>query len=234
LSNRSFYLFQLQKIDRRKDQINTRMTQIQALIGDQQAFSAASASYNGALSALQDLGDRFTALEKKNTEKRLKMEISEASLYGGAVKNPKELTDLQTEIASLKSFLKSLENDQLELMILMEDQQLKTDQAQKTLETIIASQESSHKQLIEENQLLLNELERLKLERSAIEQQLSPESIALYDALRKSKKGNAVAGVEDQCCSICGSQLTAADVQHAKSSSQIVFCPSCGRILYAD
>lgn len=234
MSNRSFYLFQLQKIDRRKDQINLRMAQMQALIGDQQAFSDATAAHNAALSELQDLGDRFSSLEKKSTEKRLKMEISEASLYGGVVKNPKELTDLQAEIASLKSVLKTLENDQLELMILMEDQQQKTDRTQKALDTIIASQESNHKQLFQENQLLINELERLKLERSAIEQQLNPESIALYDTLRKSKKGNAVAGVEDGCCSICGSQLTAAEVQHAKSSSQILFCPSCGRILYAD
>ena len=234
MSNQSFYLFQLQKIDHRADQIQARMNQIQSLIGDQKALTDADLSYQTALSALQELQNNLALLEKKSIEKRLKMEISESSLYGGKIKNPKELTDLQQEIASLKASLTQLENEQLELMLQIEEQQQTVNTSKEVLEATISRQETSHHQWIEENQKLVIEVDRSRLERDAIVQQLKPESISLYDSLRKTKKGLAVAGVEDQCCTICGSQLTPAEVQQAKSSLQILLCPSCGRILYAD
>ncbi|MFN2235225.1 MAG: C4-type zinc ribbon domain-containing protein [Anaerolineales bacterium] len=47
------------------------------------------------------------------------------------------------------------------------------------------------------------------------------------------RAGVAVAKVEDRACKACGSTLTASLNQAARSPSQIVFCDSCGRILYA-
>jgi len=119
-------------------------------------------------------------------------------------------------------------------MIHLEDQQSKVDQDKSLLDAALDEAKLSHAQFIHEQKELLKTSERLKLERQAIVQQILPESLALYETLRKSKKGVAVSGVEDQCCTICGSQLTPAEIQQAKSSLQIARCPSCGRILYAD
>jgi len=148
------------------------MNQIQSLIGDQKALTDADLSYQTALSALQQLQNNLALLEKKSIEKRLKMEISESSLYGGKIKNPKELTDLQQEIASLKASLTQLENEQLELMLQIEEQQQTVNTSKEVLDATISRQETSHHQWIEENQKLVIEVDRSRLERDAIVQQL--------------------------------------------------------------
>ena len=234
MSNQSFYLYQLQKIDRRLDQINTRIVQIDAQLANDATLAAARVELDSSTRVLNDLNDRLTQIEKKSAEKRVKIEISEASLYGGKVQNPKELSGLQQEIASLKSTLSNLENDQLELMLGSEEQQEAVNRKKTDLDDAISKNQAENQNLYAEKNALLTERIRLGTERAAITQQIRPESISMYESLKKVKKGIAVASIEEQCCTICGSQLTPAECQMAKSSSQFTLCPSCGRILYAD
>jgi len=234
LGNQSFYLFQLQKIDRRLDQINTRISQIDSLLAHDQALADVQSDFNSSVRELNDINDHLATVEKRSAEKRVKIEISESSLYGGKVHNPKELSDLQLEIASLKSALQKLENDQIELMVASEEHQSLVDKKNTLLELAMSKNHSENENLYHEKNDLLNEISRTGTERSAITQQIKPEILTQYESLKKLKRGIAVAGIEEQCCTICGSQLTPAECQMAKSSTQITLCPSCGRILYAD
>ena len=58
--------------------------------------------------------------EAEVEKQRIKIEQTEASLYGGHVHNPKELQDLQKDVASLKRHLETLEERQLEAMLVVE------------------------------------------------------------------------------------------------------------------
>ena len=234
MGNQSFYLFQLQKIDRRLDQINSRISQIESLLAHDQALADVQSDFNSSVRELNDINDHLATVEKRSAEKRVKIEISESSLYGGKVHNPKELSDLQLEIASLKSALQKLENDQIELMVASEEHQSLVDKKNTLLELAMSKNHSENENLYHEKNDLLNEISRTGTERSAITQQIKPEILTQYESLKKLKRGIAVAGIEEQCCTICGSQLTPAECQMAKSSTQITLCPSCGRILYAD
>ncbi|MGZ9220523.1 MAG: C4-type zinc ribbon domain-containing protein [Anaerolineales bacterium] len=40
--------------------------------------------------------------------------------------------------------------------------------------------------------------------------------------------------MSDGSCAACGTTLTPSQQQIARSTSQLIYCPSCGRILYAD
>jgi len=106
LGNQSFYLYQLQKLDRQLEQIQTRNLQIQQILDNNQAVQAAQNEYEASIGELNRLSSDLSDLEMRSKEKRVKIELSESSLYGGSVKNPRELSDLQQEIASLKSSLK--------------------------------------------------------------------------------------------------------------------------------
>jgi len=79
---------------------------------------------------------------------------------------------------------------------------------------------------------LQKELEKLGTERAVIAQTLSPEQTGIYDQLRQQRRGVAVASIVENACDACGSQLTLAQVQSERGASQLVRCPSCGRILY--
>lgn len=234
MGNQSFYLFQLQKIDRRLDQIGQRIGQIETQINNSEVVTTIRGEFDSSVGVLNDLNRQLGAVEQKAAEKRVKIEISESSLYGGKVQNPKELADLQQEIASLKLNLKNLENEQFDLMVGSEEQQAVVDKKKLALDQALEKNLTDNQQLFAEKNALLAEISKTNTERAAITQQINPESLSLYESLKKAKKGFAVAGIEEQCCTACGSQLTPAECQRAKSSSQITLCPSCGRILYAD
>ncbi len=84
-----------------------------------------------------------------------------------------------------------------------------------------------------EKSQLQKDIERLQAERAPIASQIHPEPMQIYDRLRRQKKGLAVAGIVDSCCTGCGSTLTQAEWQAARSPQQITYCPFCGRLLYA-
>ena len=90
------------------------------------------------------------------------------------------------------------------------------------------------KSLDEERAIKQKDLERYNAERIAAVNSLDPGLIAMYGELREEKKGVAVALVHEGACSACGTTLTPAQEQNARSASKITNCPTCGRILYVN
>lgn len=136
------------------------------------------------------------------------------------------------ESEALKRYITQLEDEQLEAMI-----------AHETAEEDMKNSENNLKQikglLIQENAVLMGEqsklkeaLDRLIREKEAVLQSIPPQNQSLYNQLRERKRGSAVAPVSDGGCGICGQAMTPADLQTLRSSSGLVFCASCGRILY--
>lgn len=233
MTNQSFYLFQLQKIDSRSDKIDKRRKEIKAILSNHDSLASAEAEANKAQNRLTITSNELVKVETSNRDKRVKIEQSESSLYSGSVKNPKELSDLQLEIASLKKSLVNIENDQLNLMVQLETQQNDVVEYQNRLTLEQAKFAEQNSQALGELSALEAELSRFSAERTAILHQILPEYLSLYEKIRSSKKGIAVTSVDEQSCAICGAELTPSECQQARSSTQMAFCPSCGRILYA-
>jgi predicted nucleic acid-binding Zn-ribbon protein len=162
----------------------------------------------------------------------MKIEQDESSLYSGKMHNPKELQDLQKEVASLKRFLTTLEDRQLEIMIQVEEAEGVSNVAKADLDKVQARMVEQNAQFTAEKSKLLKDKDRLEVERQAAYNALSSQEQDLYNQLRKSRRGIAVTRIVDRTCTACGSTLTPALVQAANSPSQIVRCPSCNRILY--
>lgn len=231
--NQSFHLFQLQKIDSQLDNLNKRIHEIDGIIaGDrsvveaQDALSAAKANHQKARHHLSECEDRVSS-------KRIKIEQSEANLYSGSIKNPKELQDLQMEIGSLKRHLADLEDLLLEAMLAMEDAENELKNAESNLEKATANSLMQHSTLNGERDQLIKLREKLATERGLTVEQITPENLEIYLRLRKTKKGAIVVQVEDGTCAGCGSTLPPAEWQASRSPLKITFCSSCGRILYS-
>ena len=75
--------------------------------------------------------------------------------------------------------------------------------------------------------------EKLILERDASINSIRPDDLEKYNKLRKLKRGFAVASISEGACTACGATLPPAEWQAARSPYKIVYCSSCGRILYA-
>jgi uncharacterized protein len=227
-------LYRLQQVDSQIDQIQARQKWIQDTLQNDVSLRAASQVFAAAGSKFND-SSRLLRLSEAEVEKqRTKIEQTEASLYGGSVRNPKELQDLQKDIVSLKKYLETLEERELEAMLKAETDEKELEASKVDLERTQTKVNDQNRDLSLENESLSKDLERLHRERDAVIGNLSSSSVALYDQLRKQRRGLAVTTVNDSACSACGTTLTPAQQQSARSTSQLFNCPSCGRILYAN
>lgn len=232
MTNPSFHLFQLQKLDLRIDQITNRLATIDESIRHNPACQQASDSLTKCEKEVQQKNSEISDLETSAKAKSIKIQQSESALYSGTNKNPKELSDLQKEIASLRSALSSLEEQQFSRLTEFEDLNSKLSEAKVHYDSIFSEWQNSNQSLILETEQINKEKDKLVSERDAILGQISQDHISLYEKLRISKIRIAVASVEDESCTICGSEITAADIQKARSSMALITCHSCGRILY--
>lgn len=228
-----FKLYRLQQIDSQLDRVNSRLAEIEAALCEDEALRRAQQKTADALAALETERKALRQAEQAVTEQRIKIEQTEATLYGGKVRNPKELQDLQSEVAALKRYRSVLEDRQLEHMLAVEELEEVHQAAQAEQTAVQAEFDQKHRELVAERETLQHERARIESERQAAASSIPAEDLALYEQLRKQRRGVAVSKVTDKSCSACGSMLSAAQLHAALSPSQITRCATCGRILYA-
>lgn len=227
-------LYRLQQVDSQIDQIQARLRTIQQTLENDVELRSAQERFAIAETQYKD-AERTLKLSESEVEKqRIKIEQTEASLYGGRVQNPKELQDLQKDIVSLKRHLETLEERELEAMITIENQDKELEITKNELERVRSNLKDQNRDLTRESESLLKELERLNSERQAVVTDIANQALSAYEQLRKQKRGIAITTIADNSCEACGTTLTPSQQQNARSTSQLFHCPTCGRILFAN
>jgi uncharacterized protein len=226
-------LYRLQQVDSQIDGIQSRQQWIRETLQNDVKLQAATQAFAAAENKHKETSRALKQTETEVETQRIKIEQTEASLYGGRVQNPKELQDLQKDVVSLKKHLETLEERELEAMVLVETAEQELQAAKSELEQTQTNVKEQNRDLSTENEALEKDLERLKHERNAILSDLEKSAITMYDQIRKQRRGIAVAAISDSACAACGTTLTLSMQQSARSTTQLFTCPTCGRILYA-
>ena len=230
----SLGLYRLQQVDRQIDSARAKLGSVRKTLENDTELQEA---LNRVIKTQTENHHAQNSMKNSEAEvdaQKIKIEQAESSLYGGRVQNPKELQDLQKDVASLKKYLIALEERQLETMLTAESAENVLQDAKTELEKIQARLGNEHKNLIADQTSISIELEQLAEEREAA---LGPIEINLFQAyenLRQQKRGVAVTEIRDNACTSCGTTLNAALQQNARSQKQLAYCSSCGRILYAN
>ncbi len=227
-------LYRLQQTDSQMDRARARLQAILNLLENDEAIRQQEEQHRQAKERLHACQAELRQAEAAVQQQRIKIEQAEAALYAGAIKNPKELQDLQNDVAALKRRLTVLEERQLEAMLALEQAEQDFAAAEQTWQTAQAEWSQKTGDLRSEQAALQKELEKLATERLGIAQTISQEHIQLYEELRSERRGVAIAGIAENACEACGAQLTPAQAQAVRLAAQIVRCPSCGRILYGN
>lgn len=230
--SQSLNLYRLQKLDSMIDGIKSRLTDIEQALSDDQHLKQAKKRFEKAQAEAKKRRILLNQIEDKVEAQRLKRKKTQDSLFSGKIKNPKELQDLQMESEAIKRYIAQLEDEQLEAMIVYESAEQAEKQAEKDLTQAKGTTAEENAALLGEQTQKEEELKRLLREKEAVLQAIPAENLKLYQQLRITKRGSAVVAVSDNGCSICGQSLTPADLQSIRSSNKLVFCPSCGRILF--
>jgi predicted nucleic acid-binding Zn-ribbon protein len=227
-------LYRLQQVDSQIDQIQARLNAIQQTLENDAVLRAANEQFMAADTNHREAEHSLEIRESEVEKQQIKIQQTEASLYGGKVHNPKELQDLQKDILSLKRYLETLEERQLEAMLAVEEAEKELQIANTDLERVRSNLKDQNKDLTKESETLHRDLERLNSERQAVVTDIATQALNVYDQLRKQKRGIAITTVTDNSCEACGTTLTASQQQTARTTSQLFHCPTCGRILFAN
>jgi uncharacterized protein len=226
-------LFRLQQVDSRISQVEARLSKVRETLENNSELRSAHDKVAAAQMEQQDAERSRRDAEQDARSQQIKIQQAESSLYGGSVHNPKELQDLQAEVASLKKHLATLEERELEAMLNAETAEASLHSVEHGLQQTESRFEDEHRKLIDDQDALIRDLTSLQAERQAAIGAIPAEMLSVYEGLRQQRRGVAVAEVSDNSCRACGTTLTAAVQQSARHNLQLVHCPSCGRILYA-
>jgi uncharacterized protein len=230
--NQTLSLYRLQQIDLQIDRLQARLRTIQEILDDNAEMCHLDEELKAVEARYQNVEQELKRAEMNVESQHIKIEQTQASLYGEKSHSPKELQDLQNDLASLKRHLISLEDRQIEAMQASETTEAELQSARAKLLVGQGGQAEKFRGLRLEQDALKNDLERFFVERNAVAGAVPPTELGLYDQLRQQRRGIAVAVIGENSCGACGSNLSLAQIQSARSSGQMTRCPSCGRILY--
>lgn len=225
-------LYRLQQVDSRMDQIRARLRSIRETLENDLELRAATDALSAAETLYKQAHSALKQSEAEVEKQSIKIQQTETSLYGGNIHNPKELQDLQADAASLKKHLGTLEERELEAMLRVEDAEQSLQSAKARLAGVQSNLKGQTLELAKESDTLNRDLELLESERRATVSNMDESALKTYEQLRRQKRGVAVATLNEDTCSACGTTLTASQQQGARSA-QFFHCPTCGRIVYS-
>ena len=224
-------LYKLQTTDLDIEETTQALQNVESQLGESEELVAARTRVN-------DLKDRLHRLEASLKEAewdidkvQTKMKPLEEKLYGGTVKNPKELSSLEKEVGFLRESKRKAEDRALEIMTDLEDLQGEIAEASAAFAAVETAWKARQEELQGERKRLSDHLGLAERTRQSLVGQISQESLQTYEGLRRMRKGRAVAPVEQNTCQGCWVTLPMQEVTRARTSPSLSFCSSCGRIL---
>ena len=225
-------LVQLQEVDTELAAARRRLAEVEAALADRSVLEAPQRAVEEGRRAAKAARQKQESLEFELGRVEEKRRRAETKLYGGAVKNPRELADLQAKVASLKRRKEKLEDDLLEAMVEREEVEARLAEAEAHLAEVQAAWEAEHDRLEMEAVELRGRIPVLEERAAALSAKLPPSVLASYRHLLRRKNGIAVAHLQGESCSICGT-LVPPRTRQAVRAGEEAYCDSCGRLLVA-
>ena len=225
-------LYRLQMVDTEWTAKQERLTQVEEALGETQDLLLAREAAAETEQALQELKKRLHALELDVSSVAGKLKANQERLYGGKVRNPKELSGLQEEAGALRRRRSELEDQELELMIEMEAQEAELAERQARLHQIEAGWREDQERMQAEKDRLSLELHELDEEREAMRAPIPPRDLADYDDLRQRYGGVGIAMLRGGICQVCGVDVPTGVAGAVARGEGRHYCPVCNRLLY--
>ena len=224
-------LFDLQETDLALDRARARLREIEEVMQESEELVEARQARAEKEEVLGGFRARQKDIEWEVDEVRAKATEMVAKLYGGTVRNPKELSDLDTDVRLLKGQASKREDALLGLMEEAEAAEAEFRAADSTYTQMEAAWQANRKELLGEKAGIEPEMTRLEAQRTRQVAAIDRASLGLYELLRERRGGQAVAHVERGMCQGCRITLPMSVLQKARAGIGLVQCVSCERIL---
>jgi predicted nucleic acid-binding Zn-ribbon protein len=230
--NKAKQLYELQEVDVDIEHKTQALTQVRSRLGKDDDLVAARAALDTEKKRLADLEHQQKTEEWELNELGAKISAVEKKLYGGSVKNPRELTPFQQDLEILKTQRGEREDKLLALMMDVESLQQDVRFKKSEFEKIEREWHENQQKLSQQQTELETELAQLQQTRNMLASQIDSEILGLYEEVRWAKQGQAVAKVMQGRCQGCRISLPVSDQQKARMGQELAQCSNCGRILF--
>lgn len=225
-------LYALQEIDSAIEAAKASLAAVEEQLGESEELIAGRQAVEERRDALEGVSRQQRELEWQVDDLRSRLSGVEDKLYGGSVRNPKELASVQEEANILKGQLRRREDELLDLMVRGEERQAALREAEGSLAEVDGRWRQEQMELAREKERLEGELAGLEERRGRQSGLIDARVLALYDNLWERRQGRAVVKVERGMCGGCRISLPMTVLQKARSGVDVVQCVSCERILY--
>ena len=229
---RTQQLYELQMADLEIDEKTEELARVESQLQEPEWLLEARERLGATREKLVSLRKRQRELEYSSDDLRLKIAEFEKKLYGGSVRNPKELSSLQQEADVLKKKRSEVEDSLLGLMLELEELEQESGAEISELDQLESRWRGEHEQLDAERERLSQALAKLGERRAILVERIPESDYRLYAALRKERAGKAISRVERSMCTGCRITMSSREIQRARTSPEPVRCGSCGRVLY--
>jgi predicted nucleic acid-binding Zn-ribbon protein len=225
-------LYILQEMDIEIQAKQAALDDVEARLGESEELEETRREVEETRHRLRETQKKQREAEWVVEEIRAKLQPLEEKLYGGTVKNPKELVGFKQDVDSLKARQRELEDRDLEAMSAVEEVEKALAEAERRLLDMETGWQAEQESLRRQRGVLRQEIQELEQRRSGQEATIEAETIRQYESLRALHQGRAVAKVERGICQGCRITLPMHVLQRARRGNHLVQCTSCERILY--
>jgi predicted nucleic acid-binding Zn-ribbon protein len=208
------------------------LPEVAAVEAAAEAERAFSADVVRAETEVRDLGREVKRLEADVETVRARETKDQRLLDSGSV-SPKELTNLQHELESLKRRQSDLEDQELELMQRLEDAEATLAAAQQNLEQARADRERAEQVRDDALADIADGTKRHEAARTEVAAGISAPLLSLYDRIRAQTGTTGAAMLQARACQGCRLELYGNELAAVRNADphEVVRCENCGRIL---
>jgi predicted nucleic acid-binding Zn-ribbon protein len=226
-------LWRLQEIDSALDARRATVEEAQSRIGESEQIAELRAALAEKVAAQRAAESAQKDLELQADDLRGKIAPAEEKLYSGAIKNPKELADLQHDIDQHKRQLSEIEDRDIEALSAVETAEQQRQDVEAQLESMEQAWREEQADLSARIDRLTDEIAGFEAERRDQAADIEPEILRTYDHVRRAHQGRGVARLDRNLCLGCRISLPTSTVNKARAGNALVQCPNCERILCA-
>ena len=225
-------LLRVQEIDLDLDRRQARLTEVEVALQDDAAVQEARRKAESRAASVEKARKKQKDLEFEMGRVETERKQTETRLYGGVIRNPRELSDMQAKAQSLKRRQSQLEEAVLDAMIALDEAQALAEKARHRLKSEQETWDAAQRTLLDEQALLKEAIATLEGERREVQENIPKRTLESYHYLRRKMGGVAVARLQMDNCTVCGVRVTSGRKQAVRSGKE-TFCDSCGRLLVA-
>lgn len=224
----------LQHVDTEWDDKGGRFQIIRKKLSDSSELETVRAEQGGRQKQLSATRGRLRNLELDLESLQQKLKHIETDLYGGRVNAPRELEALEQDRGYTRQHITETEDAVLLAMTEAEELEAACERGKLMLQEFEERWEQERGALSGEYRELHARLLVLKESREQLRSNVGRSSLALYDELRASKAGMALAPASEGTCQTCHVTIPTQKRRLVEEGESVVTCFGCGRILYAE